>query len=148
MSFLSSGYTKKRLQRLLDVFSHSIVSLHPGLYLSTLKVCFLFLVVPQLPVPYLTLSANNVTEGQPITLKCSIYSSGSAQVTWFWICGNSNLTGSATATMHDSILTIQSNRAYDGVACYCKVRPSGANDTYSKMSNHMTISVKCKDTIY
>lgn len=98
----------------------------------------------QLPTPYLTLNDNNVTEGQPIALRCSIYSPEPQPVTWYWRCGDSNMTGNASVGLHDTVLTFPSDRKYNGVVCYCKVRPSAANDSYSKMSNHLTINVRCK----
>uniref|UniRef100_K1R4A6 Basement membrane-specific heparan sulfate proteoglycan core protein n=1 Tax=Magallana gigas TaxID=29159 RepID=K1R4A6_MAGGI len=96
----------------------------------------------QLPTPYLTLNDNNVTEGQPIALRCSIYSPEPQPVTWYWRCGDSNMTGNASVGLHDTVLTFPSDRKYNGVVCYCKVRPSAANDSYSKMSNHLTINVR------
>lgn len=110
-----------------------------------LFVLFLPLVVGdsyQLPTPYLTLNDNNVTEGQPIALRCSIYSPEPQPVTWYWRCGDSNMTGNASVGLHDTVLTFPSDRKYNGVVCYCKVRPSAANDSYSKMSNHLTINVR------
>lgn len=109
-----------------------------------LLVLFLSIVVGdsiQLPTPFLTLSGNNSTEGQTIALRCSIYSPDSVPVTWYWRCGDTNLTGNASVGLHDTVLTFPSDRKYDGVVCYCKVMPSAANDSYSKMSNHVTINV-------
>ncbi|XP_048777021.1 synaptogenesis protein syg-2-like isoform X2 [Ostrea edulis] len=98
----------------------------------------------QVPSPFLTLSSNNMTEGQSITLTCVVYP-GSTQLpplTWFWKCGNDNLTGNATTGLHNTALKIKADRKYNGETCFCKVRPSSANDSYSKMSNHVTINVK------
>ncbi|XP_061184407.1 uncharacterized protein LOC133192412 [Saccostrea echinata] len=100
-------------------------------------------IVNTIAAPWLQMSANNVTEGQPITLKCTVHSSpNSTSVTWSWICGNDNLTRNATSTLQESVLKISSDRKYNGEACYCKVWPRSANETYSKMSNHKTINVK------
>ncbi|XP_062615326.1 B-cell receptor CD22-like [Saccostrea cucullata] len=101
------------------------------------------LIVNPVAAPWLQMSANNVTEGQPITLKCTVHSSpNSSPVTWSWKCGNDNLTRNATSTLEESVLKINADRKYNGEACYCKVWPRSANETYSKMSNHMTINVK------
>lgn len=81
-----------------------------------------------------------VDEGNMVTLQCSVDTSGNPPIKWSWMCGDDNLTDTASNTLTLSTLTFAANRTYDKKKCNCRAtspRPS----LYNVSSQPIVINV-------
>lgn len=82
-----------------------------------------------------------MNERDPITLQCSISTSGNPPIKWSWICGTHNLTTDVNSMETNSTLTFQADRRYNQKTCHCLATSSKL--PYKRPSKKANITVFC-----
>lgn len=85
-----------------------------------------------------------VHEGQPIALQCSLSTLGNPPITWSWVCGDDDLTVTATNKSTQSTLTFNADRKYNQRTCQCQATSPRPSLTYNRTSKTRIISVYCE----
>ncbi|XP_056010039.1 uncharacterized protein LOC130051685 [Ostrea edulis] len=88
-----------------------------------------------------TLTSYRVDEGQTISLKCSVFVTASELITWYWTCGDDDLTRNSTSNGKITTLTFKADRKFNGKYCYCTAKSTSLNQTNEVKSRFQSIQV-------
>lgn len=91
-----------------------------------------------------TLTSYRVDEGQTISLKCSVFVTASELITWYWTCGDDDLTRNSTSNGKITTLTFKADRKFNGKYCYCTAKSTSLNQTNEVKSRFQSIQVYCE----